>query len=117
MELKSLADKVDLALGDSEYNRRELAEAGFPSTGVLPLLMNFSHLEQKVLPLFGELFNDGKTNLIYVGRIIPNKKIEDVIRVFHLFQRYFEPDSRLFLVGEYRASNGIWRPFKARSES
>ena len=102
VELKSLADKVDLALGDSEYNRRELAEAGFPYTGVLPLLMNFSHLEEKVLPLFGELFNDGKTNLIYVGRIIPNKKIEDVIRVFHLFQRYFEPDSRLFLIGEYR---------------
>ena len=102
VELKSLADKVDLALGDSEYNRRELAEAGFPRTGVLPLLMNFAHLEEKVLPLFGELFNDGKTNLIYVGRIIPNKKIEDVIRVFHLFQRFFEPDSRLFLIGEYR---------------
>ena len=29
LELKSLAGQVDLALGDSEYNRRELVEAGF----------------------------------------------------------------------------------------
>lgn len=102
VELKSLADKVDLALGDSEYNRRELAEAGFPRTGVLPLLMNSSHLDRPIQPVFQQLFGDGKTNLIYVGRIIPNKKIEDIIRIFHLFQRYFEPASRLFLVGEYR---------------
>jgi glycosyltransferase involved in cell wall biosynthesis len=102
VELKSLADKVDLALGDSEYNRRELAEVGFPRTGVLPLLINFTHLDRPIQTVFKQLFGDGKTNLIYVGRIIPNKKIEDVIRIFHLFQRFFHPDSRLFLVGEYR---------------
>lgn len=102
LELKSLAGQVDLALGDSEYNRRELEEAGFPRTGVLPLVMDFSKFDAPVLPVFREMFADGKTNLLFVGRIIPNKKVEDVLRVFALFQRHFQPRSRLFLVGEHR---------------
>jgi glycosyltransferase involved in cell wall biosynthesis len=102
LELKSLAGQVDLALGDSEYNRRELVDAGFRQTGVLPLVMDFSKFDLPVLPVFRELFADGKANLLFIGRIIPNKKVEDVIRVFHHYQRHFNPDSRLFIVGEYR---------------
>ena len=102
LELKSLADKVDLALGDSEYNRGELVAAGFKRTGVLPLVMDFAKFEQKLLPVLGDLFNDGKHNLLYVGRISPNKKVEDVITTFHFYQKYFHADSRLFIVGEYR---------------
>ena len=102
LELKSLADKVDLALGDSEYNRQELVAAGFKKTGVLPLVMDFSKFDPPALPVLRELFADGKNNLLYVGRIIPNKKVEDVIKTFHLYQKYFHADSRLFIVGEYR---------------
>ena len=102
LELKSLADKVDLALGDSEYNRSELVAAGFKQTGVLPLVMDFAKFDQQPLPVLRELFADGKNNLLYVGRIIPNKKIEDVIKTFYFYQKYFHADSRLFIVGEYR---------------
>ena len=35
-ELATLVGRVDLALGDSEYNRRELEALGFAPTGVLP---------------------------------------------------------------------------------
>jgi glycosyltransferase involved in cell wall biosynthesis len=102
IELKSFAGKVDLALGDSRYNEKELREQGFARTGVLPLVMDFSKFDAPLLPVFEELFNDGKTNILYVGRIIPNKKVEDVIKVFHLYQTRFNPDSRLFIIGEYR---------------
>jgi glycosyltransferase involved in cell wall biosynthesis len=102
LELKSLADKVDLALGDSEYNRGELVAAGFTHTGVLPLVMDFAKFDRLPLPVLSELFADGKHNLLVVGRIIPNKKVEDVIKTFHLYQKYFHADSRLFIVGEYR---------------
>jgi glycosyltransferase involved in cell wall biosynthesis len=110
LELKSLADKVDLALGDSEYNRGELVAAGFRHTGVLPLVMDFAKFDLPPLPVLRELFADGKHNLLYVGRIIPNKKVEDVIKTFHLYQKYFHADSRLFIVGEYR---GFERYFTA----
>ncbi|MCJ7523737.1 MAG: glycosyltransferase [Candidatus Aminicenantes bacterium] len=110
VELKSLADKVDLALGDSEYNRSELVAAGFKQTGVLPLVMDFSKFDLPLLPVLSEIFADGKSNFLFIGRIIPNKKVEDVIMAFHLYQKHFNPDSRLFIVGEYR---GFERYFSA----
>jgi len=102
IELKNLVGKVDLALGDSAYNEKELMETGFTNTGVLPLVMNFDKFAQPVVPVLDELFNDGKTNILFVGRIIPNKMVEDVIKTFHLYQKHFNPNSRLFIVGEYR---------------
>lgn len=102
IELKSLADKVDMGLGDSLYNEQELKEVGFADTGVLPLVMNFEKFEEPVAPVLKELFENGKSNILYVGRIIPNKMVEDVIKSFHLYQKHFNPNSRLFIVGEYR---------------
>ena len=102
IELKGLTDKIDLALGDSEYNERELKELGFKNTGVLPLVMDFSKFDKFHSPLLTEMVNDGKSNIIFVGRIIPNKKVEDVIKVFYFYQKYFNANSRLLLVGEYR---------------
>jgi len=37
-----------------------------------------------------------------VGRISPNKKVEDVIRVFHAYQKHYQSDSRLILAGNDR---------------
>lgn len=102
IELKNLVNKVDLSLGDSKYNERELRELGFSNTGVLPLVMDFSKFDIKIVPVLNELFNDGKTNILYVGRIIPNKKVEDILKIFHLYQKYYNSNSRLFIVGEYR---------------
>lgn len=102
VELKSLADKVDLALGDSHHNEQELIDAGFQNTAVLPLVMDFYKFDRQVHPVVQSLIDDGKTNIITVGRIIPNKKIEDVLSSFHFYQTRFNPDSRLILVGEYR---------------
>ncbi len=102
VELKSLAGKVDLALGDSQYNEAELIEAGFENTGVLPLVMNFEKFNKPVVPVLKELFDDDKTNILFVGRVIPNKMVEDVIKSFHFYQKHFNPNSRLFIVGEYR---------------
>jgi hypothetical protein len=42
LEIKLFADKVDLALGDSDFNRKELEDVGYPETGVLPLLLNYA---------------------------------------------------------------------------
>ena len=34
--------------------------------------------------------------------MIPNKKFEDVIKTFYFYKKYFNPDSRLILAGDYR---------------
>jgi glycosyltransferase involved in cell wall biosynthesis len=47
------------------------------------------------------LYGDGRTNLLFVGRIIPNKAIEDLLRLFAVYQRSIDPASRLLLVGDH----------------
>jgi glycosyltransferase involved in cell wall biosynthesis len=100
-ELGIYPARVDLALGDSEFNRQELEALGFNPTGVLPVVPDFSHLDTEPNDLIAREFDDEHTNILFVGRIIPNKRIEDVIRYFHAYQRNFNPRSRLVFVGSY----------------
>jgi len=102
LEIKLFVDKVDLALGDSDFNRRELEMTGYPRTGVLPILMDFSKFDLPGDPVTRRLLEDGKATILFVGRVIPNKKFEDVIKVFHFYKKYYNPDSRLILAGDYR---------------
>jgi glycosyltransferase involved in cell wall biosynthesis len=44
-------------------------------------------------------FDDDWTNILFVGRVIANKKIEDLIRVFHAYHTIFNSRSRLLIVG------------------
>ena len=109
-ELGAYAARCDLALGDSAFNRAELDALGFSHTGVLPVVPDFSHLDVTPHPWLARQFDDDSTNILFVGRIIPNKRIDDVIRFFHAYQSRYNPASRLLLVGshtlfdDYRAS-------------
>lgn len=100
-ELGLYASRCDLALGDSEYNRQELEAAGFPRTAVLPVVPDFTHLGEKPNRIGASTFDDDAVNLLFVGRMIPNKRIEDVIRWFHAYRKWFNPRSRLLLVGSH----------------
>ena len=100
-ELALYKTRCDLALGDSEYNRQELEAIGFPATGVLPVVPDFSHLAGPANFMHAGQFDDGWVNILFVGRMIPNKKIEDVIRIFHAYKTWFNPRSRLLLVGAH----------------
>ena len=100
-ELSIYPARVDLALGDSPFNRQELDALGFSPTGVLPVVPGFSHLDLPPNDLVAREFDDEWTNVLFVGRIIPNKRIENVIRYFQAYQRHFNSRSRLLLVGSY----------------
>lgn len=101
-ELALFVPRTTLALGVSEYNRRELAAMGFPATGVLPIVPDWSAFERPGSRLTRALYSDDRENILFVGRISPNKRIDDLIRVFACYQRYVQPRSRLLLVGDHR---------------
>jgi len=101
-ELEVFAPRSELGLGDSEYNRRELEAAGFAHSGVLPIVLDFSRYAGRPSPVVEGLYGDGRTNLLFVGRIIPNKKVDDLVRVFAVYKRYLDRSSRLLLVGDTR---------------
>jgi L-malate glycosyltransferase len=99
-ELATLAGATDLALGDSDYNRRELAELGFRRTGVLPIAVDTGRLlDAPPHPAIEEILRDGLTNFLFVGRIAPNKRIEDIIRLAEQFKRYIDAQYRFVFVG------------------
>jgi glycosyltransferase involved in cell wall biosynthesis len=100
-ELTAYIGRSVLALGDSEYNRVELEALGFQSTGVLPVVPGFTHLDGATDSRIAAAFDDGFVNVMFVGRVIPNKKFEDVIRAFHAYRARHNPRSRLLLVGSY----------------
>jgi glycosyltransferase involved in cell wall biosynthesis len=100
-ELTAYIDRCDVALGDSEYNRLELEALGFSRTGVLPVVPDFAHLDVPPDTRLAAKVDDGWTNVLFVGRVIPNKKFENVIRAFHVYRTRYNPRSRLLLVGSY----------------
>jgi len=100
-ELRAYADRCDLAMGDSEFNRQDLEALGFARTAVLPVVPDFSHLDREPNWLVAGDFDDDWTNILFVGRMIANKKIEDLIRWFHAYRTVFNPRSRLLLVGAH----------------
>lgn len=110
--LQYLADSgsIDYCLADSGFNAQQLRDVGFTCpVAVRPILIPFRDYETK--PDAGILKQYAKhpenpgdprnhwQNFIFVGRIAPNKKQEDVIKIFAYYQKYIHPDSRLIFVG------------------
>jgi glycosyltransferase involved in cell wall biosynthesis len=103
-ELATLVGRVDLALGVSDYNRRELEALGFEPTGVLPLAVDLSRITRSVQrPALDRILDDDFVNFLFVGRIAPNKKIEDHIRLAEHYKRYVDAYYRFIFVGKYDA--------------
>jgi L-malate glycosyltransferase len=101
-ELATLVGRVDLALGDSDYNRRELEELGFSRTGVFPIAVDTSRITQAARrPALDTILDDGLVNFLFVGRIAPNKKIEDIIRLAEFYKRYIDAYYRFIFVGRF----------------
>lgn len=98
-ELRSFVRDFDLALGCSEYNRYELEQIGYQNTGVLPLLIDYSIYSSWNQDLY-DTYSDDWVNILFVGRISPNKKHEDIIKVFYHYKK-INPKSRLFLPGGF----------------
>jgi glycosyltransferase involved in cell wall biosynthesis len=94
---------VSYAVGDSEFNCGELRALGFKDVQVLPYLLNLSNLnrhsntqaERQIV----DWLNDGYVNILFVGRIAPNKRQDELIRLLAYYQKLINPRSRLLLVG------------------
>jgi glycosyltransferase involved in cell wall biosynthesis len=99
-ELRTLVGRVDLALGDSDFNRQELADMGFSPTGVMPIAVNTERITRAPRrPALEKILGDGLINILFVGRIVPNKRIEDHIRLAELYKRNVDSYYRFIFVG------------------
>jgi glycosyltransferase involved in cell wall biosynthesis len=97
--LKRLAREFPISAGVSGYNANELSEAGFNSPGVMPLCIDPT--QWNLLPdarLMREL-QRGHNNLLFVGRLSPSKKQDDLLRAFKAYLE-FDPAAALHIVGD-----------------
>ena len=113
-ELAALVGHVDLALGVSDFNRRELAALGFTPTGVLSLPLDLTRVTRNVRrPALESLLDGELVNFLFVGRIAPNKRIEDHIRLAEHYKRYVDAFYRFIFVGRYDAVPGYFSTIRA----
>lgn len=103
-----LQERVDLAIADSEYSARELSAIGYSNLAVVPPIYLDNNYETAPDEATLERFSDQKTNLLFVSRLAPNKKQEDVIKAFYFYRR-LDPDSRLCLVGPLGVTKVYYR--------
>ncbi len=93
----------DLYLSASAYNMRELLEAGASESKrfVVPPFHHIDRLDsiEPDKKLLNE-YNDGKTNVLMVGRVSPNKGHPALIEAFAAYHHDYNPNSRLIIVGK-----------------
>ncbi len=112
-QLGALAAHVDLGLADSEFNRLDLEAMGFRRTGVLPIYLDFRRYREPPNPVLWRMLDDGLTNLLFVGRLAPNKRPEDLVRLAAYWRNYIAPDVRLLLVGKWWPRGGYFDRLQA----
>jgi glycosyltransferase involved in cell wall biosynthesis len=92
-QLPEFAKGVDLAAGVSNFNAAELAAAGATRTAVIPILFTRPDAPAIDRP-------SGPPTILFVGRLTPHKRQDELIGAFSLYRKHRSPDARLVLVGE-----------------
>ena len=101
-QLPRLLAAVDVAAADSEFNAAELRRLGAERTDVIPLLVDRDRLGPA--PGADAAARNGSAQrvptILFVGRLSPHKRQDEVIRAFAAYRRHRAPDARLSLVGD-----------------
>ncbi len=109
-DLQLLKNTFEACIADSEFNKQDLRVAGYTCPiAVLPILVPFEDYEQEPdAGIISRYRNDGWKNILFVGRIAPNKCQEDVILSFAAYKKLYNAKSRLFIVGNYNGMGSYY---------
>ena len=90
LELFSLSNDIELAICDSNTNANFLKNYSSIPTMIVPILKDYSKILSNKDGLQSSILNNQITSkdLVFVGRIVPNKKIQDIITVFFFWKNY-----------------------------
>jgi glycosyltransferase involved in cell wall biosynthesis len=100
-QLGRIAPAFETAIGVSEFNRQALQAAGYASTKCVPILIDWSRLDVPPDDAVTGRWR-GLRMLLFVGRVSPNKRQDDLIRMLAYYRRCIDPEAYLVLVGAYR---------------
>lgn len=101
-QVSRYAPRMDVCWADSVYNANDLINKGVPKEKISILPILFSEYANRIEPdpvTAQKLKSVHGAKLLAVGRIVPNKKLEDVIKAYTVYRVEKDPDAVLFLVG------------------
>jgi glycosyltransferase involved in cell wall biosynthesis len=61
--------------------------------------MEFDRYREEPNPVLLEMLDDGRSNVLFVGRVFPNKRFEDLVRLAFFYKKYVSENFRFLLVG------------------
>jgi glycosyltransferase involved in cell wall biosynthesis len=111
-ELSGLVARSALAVADSEYNRAHLVEAGFAATAVVPPAAALANMSGPDRVASGGTARHAATangtgaphapgaRWLCVGRVAPNKAVQDVIAALLVTRQRHDPEATLTVVGK-----------------
>lgn len=102
-QLRDLAPVTEFAIADSNFNERELQEAGYRSTTTVPLLIDLDGFagapDKSLAARLAAEKAEGGADLLFVGKVSPHKGQHDLVKALAAYRRLYDPDARLHLVG------------------
>ena len=116
-QLAHLASSIDLAVGVSEFDRRGLEAAGYERTACVPILIDWKRYAVEPDPEVRGLLAGVHSKLLFVGRISPHKRQDDLIRMLAYYRRCIDPEAILVLVGSHRDQPQYYARLRALAEA
>lgn len=99
-QAKEYKKYIDYCIADSNYNRQELIRMGHKDIDIMPVQISLDRFDGMTADLaVKDSMKCGK-NIIFVGRVVKNKRQDDVIRSFAVYNRFFNQDSHLYIIGD-----------------
>lgn len=96
-DMWTLARAFPASAGVSRFNAEELASFGFERPDVLPLALDPAAWDSPPHPGWMRALGDGRRNVLFVGRVAPNKRQDRLVQAFASLRA--RVDARLVIAG------------------
>lgn len=97
--LPELAKRAALGIAHSTYSEQEMKQVEFKRTQVVPVVVTHALEEAAQRNASSRVGRIPEATLLHVGRVVPNKRLEDIIKVYYYYQK-INNLSKLIFVGD-----------------
>lgn len=98
-QINELKKTVDIVVAKSEYSKNDLENIGYQNIQVMPILLDKTKYELNPIKNIISKYKNS-VNILYVGRIVKHKQVDEIIKIFHYYNCNINPNSNLFLIGK-----------------
>lgn len=105
-DIQDTANNFERAIVFSKYSQDILVKSGWEESkiSIIPISVRLDKMTFEKDDSIYERYSDGKVNILFTGRVFPNKKQDSLIRSFKQYHDKYNENSRLLIVGNHSNS-------------